>query len=69
MALIILHLHLIGDFNLFPHCSYMIAMFRHPIERAASLYYFMRKSPLYVTQLAGLTSIEEYAKSNLVENK
>ncbi|KAL3775881.1 hypothetical protein ACHAW5_003739 [Stephanodiscus triporus] len=48
--------------------GYMIAMFRHPIERAASLYYSMRTSPQYEEQMGSLTSIEQYAKSSLVEN-
>lgn len=47
----------------------MIAMFRHPIERAASLYYSMRKNPQYEKQVGALTSIEQYAKSSMVENK
>jgi len=50
------------------HKGYMVAMFRHPIERSASLYYSMRKNPQYEKQVGSLTSIEQYAKSSLVEN-
>lgn len=50
------------------HKGYMVAMIRHPIERATSLYYSMRKSPQYEKQVGSLTSIEQYAKSSLVEN-
>eukprot|EP00578_Thalassiosira_sp_NH16_P025628 CAMPEP_0181100888 /NCGR_PEP_ID=MMETSP1071-20121207/13446_1 /TAXON_ID=35127 /ORGANISM="Thalassiosira sp., Strain NH16" /LENGTH=496 /DNA_ID=CAMNT_0023183673 /DNA_START=99 /DNA_END=1586 /DNA_ORIENTATION=- len=50
------------------HKGYMVAMFRHPIERAASLYYSMRKNPQYEKQVGSLLSIEQYAKSSLVEN-
>jgi len=50
------------------HKGYMLAMFRHPIERATSLYFSMRKNPQYEKQVASLSSIEQYAKSSLVEN-
>mmetsp|Transcript_53792 Transcript_53792/g.114279 ORF Transcript_53792/g.114279 Transcript_53792/m.114279 type:complete len:492 (-) Transcript_53792:27-1502(-) len=50
------------------HKGYMVAMFRHPIERAVSLYYSMRKKTQYEKQVGSLTSIEQYAKSSLVEN-
>ena len=49
--------------------KYMIAMFREPIERAVSLYYSMRRSKKYATQVGSLSSVEQYAKSSLVENK
>mmetsp|Transcript_28892 Transcript_28892/g.61005 ORF Transcript_28892/g.61005 Transcript_28892/m.61005 type:complete len:502 (+) Transcript_28892:132-1637(+) len=48
--------------------GYMVAMFRHPIERAVSLYYSMRKDEQYKNQVGSLISIEQYAKSSLVEN-
>lgn len=50
------------------HKGYMIAMFRHPIDRAASLYHSMMKSSQYATQVGSYISIEQYAKSSLVEN-
>lgn len=50
------------------HKGYMIAMFRHPIDRAASLYYSMMKSSQFAKQVGSYTSIEQYAKSSLVEN-
>lgn len=50
------------------HKGYMLAMFRHPIERATSLYFSMRKNPQYEKQVGSLSSIEQYAKSSLVEN-
>ena len=50
------------------HKGYMIAMFRHPIDRAASLYYSMMKSSEHARQVGSYTSIEQYAKSSLVEN-
>jgi len=50
------------------HKGYMIAMFREPIERAVSLYYSMRRSKKYATQVGSLSSVEQYAKSSLVEN-
>jgi len=50
------------------HKGYMVAMFRHPIERATSLYFSMRKNPQYEKQVGSLSSIEQYAKSSLVEN-
>jgi len=46
----------------------MIAMFREPIERAVSLYHSMRRSQQYATQVGSLSSVEQYAKSSLVEN-
>ena len=49
--------------------GYMVAMIRHPIERAVSLYYSMRKNPMYEKSVGPLHSIEQYAKSSLVENK
>ena len=51
------------------HRGYAVAVFRHPVERAASLYYSMRKKAQYDEQVGGLTSIEQYAKSSIVENK
>lgn len=48
--------------------GYMVAMVRHPIERATSLYYSMKKNPQYEKQMNSLSSIEQYAKSSLVEN-
>ena len=43
-------------------------MFRHPIERAASLYYSIKKKTQYEQKFGSLTSIEQYAKSSMVEN-
>ena len=51
------------------HQGYMLAMMRHPIERATSLYYSMRKNEQFEKQMQGLTSIDQYAKSSLAENK
>ncbi|KAL7530259.1 hypothetical protein ACHAWF_003304 [Thalassiosira exigua] len=50
------------------HGGYTVAMLRHPIERAASLYHSMRKDPRYEGQVGSMASIEQYAKSSLVEN-
>ena len=51
------------------HKGYMVAMIRHPIERAASLYYSMKKNKQYEEQVGSLGTLEQYAKSSLVENK
>jgi len=50
------------------HQGYMIAMVRHPIERAVSLYYSMKNNKQYEEQVGSLSSVEQYAKSSLVEN-
>ena len=50
------------------HQGYMIAMIRHPIERAVSLYYSMKNNKQYEEQVGSLSSVEQYAKSSLVEN-
>ena len=48
--------------------GFMVAMFRHPIERAVSLYYNMRKNSHYEKIVGNLETVEQYAKSSLVEN-
>lgn len=48
--------------------GYMIAIFRHPIQRAVSLYYSLKRNPLFATQMAPLQTIDQYARSNMVEN-
>ena len=50
------------------HQGYMIVMIRHPIERAVSLYYSMKNNKQYEEQVGSLSSVEQYAKSSLVEN-
>ena len=48
--------------------GYMIAIFRHPVQRAVSLYHSLRRNPLFATQMAPLQTIEQYARSNMAEN-
>ena len=48
--------------------GYMIAIFRHPIERAVSLYNSLRTNKLFATKMAPLQTIDQYARSNMVEN-
>ena len=50
------------------HKGYMIAMFRHPIERAVSLFYSLKSNKAYAEQTATLQTIEQYSRSSLVEN-
>ena len=50
------------------HKGYMVAMMRHPIERAVSLFYNMRRYPQYATLVGPIETVEMYARSSLVEN-
>mmetsp|Transcript_11774 Transcript_11774/g.18067 ORF Transcript_11774/g.18067 Transcript_11774/m.18067 type:complete len:467 (-) Transcript_11774:87-1487(-) len=50
------------------HKGYMIAMFRHPIERAVSLFYNLRSNKAYAEQMVTLSTVEQYSRSSLVEN-
>ena len=50
------------------HKGYMIAMMRHPIERAVSLFYNMRRYPQYASSVGPIETVEMYARSSLVEN-
>jgi len=48
----------------------MFALFRHPVDRAISMYYYLAKAtwdPQYNPQLTQM-SVEEYAKSKYIEN-
>lgn len=50
------------------HRGYTIAMFRHPIERAVSLFYAMKMNKNYANVVGTLDTVEQYARSSLVEN-
>ena len=50
------------------HKGYMIAMFRHPIERAVSLFYNLKNNKAYAEQMVSLSTVEQYSRSSLVEN-
>ena len=50
------------------HKGYMIAMFRHPIERAVSLFYNLKSNKAYAEQMVTLSTVEQYSRSSLVEN-
>lgn len=50
------------------HKGYMIAMFRHPIERAVSLFYNLKSNKAYAEQMVSLSTVEQYSRSSLVEN-
>ncbi|KAL7466660.1 hypothetical protein ACHAXS_011339 [Conticribra weissflogii] len=54
-------------FNL-DHKGYMVAMMRHPIDRAVSIYYNMKKNPAYEHLVGNFASIDQYSRSSLVEN-
>ena len=48
----------------------MFALFRHPVDRAISMYYYLAKAswdPHYNPQLTSM-SVEQYAKSQYIEN-
>jgi len=48
----------------------MFALFRHPVDRAISMYYYLAKAtwdPQYNPQLTQM-SVEDYAKSKYIEN-
>jgi hypothetical protein len=50
------------------HKGYMFAMMRHPIDRAISLFYNMRRYPQYAAVIGPVETVEMYARSSLVEN-
>ena len=50
------------------HKGYMFAMLRHPIDRAVSLFYNMRRYPQYARIIGPIETVEMYARSSLVEN-
>ena len=50
------------------HKGYMIAMFRHPIERAVSMFYNLKSNKAYAEEMVSLTTVEQYSRSSLVEN-
>ena len=50
------------------HKGYMFAVFRHPIERAVSLFYNLKSNKAYAEQMVSLATIEQYSRSSLNEN-
>lgn len=50
------------------HKGYMVAMMRHPIDRAVSLFYNMKKNPAYEHLVGNFASVDQYSRSSLVEN-
>lgn len=50
------------------HKGFMFAMMRHPIDRAVSLFYNMRRYPQYAKVIGPVETVEMYARSSLVEN-
>ncbi|KAL3805049.1 hypothetical protein HJC23_003277 [Cyclotella cryptica] len=50
------------------HKGFVFAMFRHPIERAVSLFYNMRRYSQYAKIIGPVETVEMYARSSLVEN-
>ncbi|KAL7486239.1 hypothetical protein ACHAW6_011858 [Cyclotella cf. meneghiniana] len=50
------------------HKGFVFAMFRHPIDRAVSLFYNMRRYSQYAKIIGPVETVEMYARSSLVEN-
>mmetsp|Transcript_13233 Transcript_13233/g.19268 ORF Transcript_13233/g.19268 Transcript_13233/m.19268 type:complete len:503 (-) Transcript_13233:99-1607(-) len=46
----------------------MFALFRHPVDRAVSMYHYLHKLDSAAGIMEGLNTIEDYARSPLVEN-
>jgi hypothetical protein len=59
--------HTAGIFNP-EHKGFMFAMMRHPIERAVSLFYNMRRYPQFAKVIGPIETVEMYARSSLAEN-
>jgi hypothetical protein len=50
------------------HKGFMFAMMRHPIDRAVSLFYNMRRYPHFAKVIGPIETVEMYARSSLAEN-
>ena len=52
------------------HFGYMFTIIRHPVERAVSLYYYLKESPWddQIARAFESMSLEDYARSQYVEN-